>query len=201
MDDGDDAAPAIALGVALQRPADAVDDVEEAFAAGRPMIGRRQPVAVPLTGSGDLGQVHGQIVVAFHLPFAVALFGQVGLDEALILGYAGGGDGIGGLLGALKAAGKPHCIIGQPAREGCEHGVVGDVGRHVTAAVEKILGPDHRRMPDQPPPGAFTHLLLTFVWKEIPDAPNQPYSPIWCKSPCLRAERKKLKKMLTPRPR
>src|SRR5829696_6274232 len=73
MRDGDDVAAAVWVENRVDRARDALHHVDEAFAAGRPLMRRRVPKAVELPAARM-----AQLVVGQALPVAEALLGEVG---------------------------------------------------------------------------------------------------------------------------
>jgi hypothetical protein len=147
---GDDDVAAAMPGVdALDRRAHPLEQIDEALAARRPLLGRSEPVTADVRGAA--GEEFGAVA---PLPFAEILLREGALlMQRIGRSQAGGPDRLGGLMGALEVARIPHRVLRQDARDRGEHHLVAAVAVEVLLAVDMAAVLAHGRVAHPPPAG------------------------------------------------
>src|SRR5882724_5888704 len=139
----------------VDRPADAVIEVHEAFAARRGFADVGKPVAADRTAGDECRAIHA-------LPFPEILFG-----ESRYPGHgrrprkARGPDRVRGLVGALEIARKPDRTARQDLCDGLEHLAIAGVAVDILLAIDVAAVAAHRRVTHPPPPRRND---FRFVW-------------------------------------
>src|SRR5262249_46860801 len=147
MRHGHNVAALMFLGPTLDRNADTLHQIDEAFAVGRAFVGGGIPERVRL-----LTAIHQEGVAIKTLPIAEVLFGKilVLLQFRRRLKISGGEDGLRCLLRARQMAAEPDRLARQKRRQAGEDARITAIARQVALAVDAAFI-DNRRMPDPPP--------------------------------------------------
>src|SRR5262249_28683289 len=118
MRDGDDVAAAMLVEYVMDRPRDALEHVDKALAARRPLVCRRMPEAVERAAARVL-----QFLVGEALPITKTLLGEIGdrlgfgSGDRVGAGQTGAHDGGGGFMRAAQIADDPDRVARQLPRQ------------------------------------------------------------------------------------